>query len=308
VDLIGIQLLGRLGNQMFQYAAARAAAERLGCGLFVRGPDFDYGWTPRRMAKNLWRSTLACKQVQSDIGLVFPNVAQSATSVAMRLAGDTFRRRIFPRTFAPRVANRNGSTIEVFDPDYFRITPSTWLNGFFQSEAYFADMKSDVRSWFDFSDSDKSHVRDVVKHWPAPQDRMCAIHVRRTDYLRKRDALSHPELGWALPITFYERAFSLLPPGLSFAIFSDDIEFARNAFHPLRPWLSQGNTTIQDLALMSSCRFQVIANSSFSWWAAWLNSIPDKLVIAPNFHLGCHIREWFPGGVKVDGWSYVDVS
>jgi hypothetical protein len=293
---------------MFQYAAARAAAERLGCGLFIRGPDFAYDWTPRSMAKGLWRSGRSSKQVQSEIGSVFPNVTQSATSMAIQIGGEMFRRRIFPHTFAPRVDGENKAGIEVFDPDYFRIRPRTWLSGFFQSEAYFADMKPDVRNWFDISSSDKNRVLNIVKHWPASPDRMCAIHVRRTDYLRQRGPLSHPELGWALPRAYYERALLLLPPGLNFAVFSDDIEFARNCFHHLRPWLSQENTAIEDLTLMSSCKFQVIANSSLSWWSAWLNEIPDKLVIAPNFHLGWYVGEWFPGGVKVDGWSYVDAS
>jgi hypothetical protein len=293
---------------MFQYAAARAAAERLGCGLFIRRPDFEYGWMPPSIAKRLLQSARSCKRVQSEIGSVFPNVTQSGVSTAIQIGGDAFRSRVFPHTFAPRVAGKKEAAIEVFDPDYFRITPRTWLSGFFQSEAYFADMKSDVRSWFDISNSDKKRVRNIVEHWPAPLDRMCAIHVRRTDYLQARSPLWHPELGWALPTTYYERALSLLPLGLSFAVFSDDVEFVRDHFHPLRPWLSQGNTAVQDLALMSSCKFQIIANSSFSWWAAWLNRIPDKLVIAPKFHLGWYIGEWSPGGIKVDGWSYVDVS
>ena len=288
---------------MFQYAAARAAAERLGCGLFVRGPE------PRRMAKRLWQSARSGKQVQSEVGSIFPNVTQSAAGMAIQIGGEKLRRMVFPHTFTPRVvAGKNETRIEVFDPAYFRITPHTWLSGFFQSEMYFADMKSDVRSWFDISNGDKKRVMGIVEHWPAPLDRMCGIHVRRTDYLQLQGPSSHPELGWALPMTYYERALLLLPSGLSFAVFSDDIEFARDYFHPLRPWLSQGSTVIQELALMSACKFQVIANSSFSWWAAWLNRMPDKLVIAPKFHLGWYIGEWLPGGVNVDGWSYVDVS
>jgi hypothetical protein len=294
---------------MFQYAAARAAAERLGCGLVVRGSDFAYRWTPRSMAKGLWRGVRSCQQVQSEIGSVFPNVTQSVTSMAIQIGGERFRRRLFPHTFAPRVDVKNKAEVEFFDPNYFQIRPRTWLSGFFQSEAYFADMKPDVRAWFDLSSSDRNRVLNTVKRWPTSPDRMCAIHLRRTDYLQQIGTyFSHPELGWALPRTYYERAILFLPPGLNFAVFSDDIELARNWFHHLRPWISDGNTAVQDLALMSSCKYQVITNSSLSWWAAWLNETPDKLVIAPKFHLGWYVREWFPGGIKVDGWSYLDAS
>jgi hypothetical protein len=294
---------------MFQYAAARAAAERLGCGVFVREPDYERGWTPRSISKRLWRSARLGKQVQSQVGSILPNMTQSATGMAILIGGERFRRRVFPYTFnATTVASKNGAVFEIFNPDYFRITPRTWLSGFFQSEAYFSDMKSNVQHWFAISNRDKNHVQDIVARWPAPPDRMCAIHVRRNDYLQPRDPKSHPESGWALPTKYYDTALSLLPLGVSFAVFSDDVEFVRDYFYPLRPWVSQGNSAVQDLALMSSCKFQIIANSSFSWWAAWLNRIPDKLVIAPNFHLGWYIGEWIPGGIHVDGWSYVDVS
>jgi hypothetical protein len=284
---------------MFQYAAARAAAERLGCGLFVCGEDYPGGRAvARSIAKAPWRILRSFRKVQCEIS-AFPNVTQSWGSLALQIGGETLQRRIFPQTFKEAaVVGKNGAEIEVFDSSYFRITSGTWLSGYFQSEAYFSDMKPRVQKWFDFSHGEKNHVRKIIECWPAPTDRMCAIHVRRTDYLAN---------GWALPMRYYRRALSLLPPGLGFAIFSDDIEFARNYFQYLDPWVSMGSSAIQDLALMSSCKFQVIANSSFSWWSAWLNRIPEKLVIAPNFHLGWYMGEWFPRGIKVDGWSYVDV-
>jgi hypothetical protein len=58
---------------------------------------------------------------------------------------------------------------------------------------------------------------------------------------------------------------------------------------------------------MSLCRYMVIANSSFSWWAAWLNVHPEKLVVAPKYHLGWRIGRWFPGDIAVDEWNYIDV-
>jgi hypothetical protein len=59
---------------------------------------------------------------------------------------------------------------------------------------------------------------------------------------------------------------------------------------------------------MAHCRSIVIANSSFSWWAAWLNDNPDKIVMAPEFHLGFRVGRWVPGGIAVDGWQYLRVA
>jgi hypothetical protein len=141
---------------------------------------------------------------------------------------------------------------------------------------------------------------------------MAAIHVRRTDYLTHPECqmspLGDPELGLTLPSAYYTKALSSLPSGLKFAIFSDDPGFASELFAHLDPWVSPGDSPARDMLLMSSCRFQVIANSSFSWWAAWLNRAQNKVIIAPRFHMGWRIRTWYPGDTEVDGWQYVDVD
>jgi hypothetical protein len=136
---------------------------------------------------------------------------------------------------------------------------------------------------------------------------MVAVHFRRSDYLTQRNALGHPHLGWALPIGYYREAFAQLPNGLRFAVFSDDPVFARNVISAADPWVSPGTDAETDLFLMASCRHMIIANSSFSWWAAWLNRSANKVVLAPKHHIGWFINTWCPGGIDVPTWKYIDV-
>lgn len=310
--MIGIGLIGGLGNQMFQYAAARAAAERLGCGLAVQGPSLRRRQTVRFLARNLLRSHKGEAQVQGDIGRLFPNATQSLKGLAVQVGGQRYRQRKFPRTFAaPRTLHASGVGIEIFDPRYLQIEPNTWLTGFFQSHKYFADMEGEVPKWFDFAESDKFFAQQTIQAWPAPVERMAAVHIRRNDYLTLPESqippLGDPELGLTLPSAYYIKAFSGLPSGLKFAVFSDDPRFARDLFAHLDPWVSPGDNPVHDMLLMSSCRFQVVANSSYSWWAAWLNRTPKKVIIAPRFHMGWRISTWYPGDINVDEWHYIDV-
>jgi hypothetical protein len=129
-------------------------------------------------------------------------------------------------------------------------------------------------------------VAAQIKTFPVNPDTMVAIHVRRGDYLAQRDVFSHREIGWALLPSYYQRALAQLPEGLRLAVFSDDVPYARSLLADLNPWLSEGNDHISDLFLMASCRYMIIANSSFSRWAEWLNRSPDKVVITPKYYVG----------------------
>jgi hypothetical protein len=123
-------------------------------------------------------------------------------------------------------------------------------------------------------------VRDLIGGVPANDPRV-AVHVRRTDFLR-------PGCGFeALPLSYYERAARLFP-GARFAVFSDDLPWCRS-------WISPPGVDFVDLAdpaealrAMAACEHHIIANSSFSWWAAWLaDTRPDHVTVAPSV--------WFKG-------------
>lgn len=147
------------------------------------------------------------------------------------------------------------------------------LNGFFQSDKYFADYRQDILNAFQI---------------PYKRlDGFVSIHVRRGDYTQFAD--KHP------PVTYEyisDAVKHFLDLGLSsFVVCSDDILWCKRNFKPLELFgavfsYSAGHEPIEDLAMMSCCEHNIIANSSFSWWSAWLNQNPDKIVIAPRIWFG----------------------
>ena len=245
----------------------------------------------------------------AEIAQAFPAVTQSRVGVALQIAGARISRRLFPYRFSlPRIPDELGACPEAFNPDFTRIRSGTWLEGYFQSERYFADVSAHVRTWFQLSASEASVAKHIKSEWPEHPERMVAIHVRRGDYLQQTGALSKPGEGWALPHSYYNNAVARLPSGLGVAVFSDDPEYARQVFAPMKPWVSVGNPGFRDLHLMAACRYMVIANSSFSWWSAWLNPDQHKVVLAPRFHLGWRLARWYPEAIQVSGWNYIDVQ
>lgn len=116
------------------------------------------------------------------------------------------------------------------------------------------------------------------------------------------------EPGWVLPLDYYKEALSRLPGDLFYIIVTDTTDIAEDAFSFLyNKYISRNNPAVVGMFLFTHCKFNIIANSSFSWWGAWLNQMPDKIIYAPKFHLGWPIQVWCPSGIKVNEWNYIDV-
>tara|TARA_R110000851_G_scaffold116894_4_gene243370 strand:- start:5281 stop:6009 length:729 start_codon:yes stop_codon:yes gene_type:complete len=145
--------------------------------------------------------------------------------------------------------------------------PDLILEGYFQSEKYFKDLEEDIREEFTFK---KTPVRDIPKN-------TCSIHVRRGDYVKLEN--HHP----LCSLDYYTKAMSLIPSD-KYMIFSDDNDWCRENFKQEKVEIVSGNTADEDLQLMSLCDNHIIANSSFSWWGAWLSDGRGK-VVAP--------KQWF---------------
>jgi hypothetical protein len=306
--MIGLQLKGQLGNHMFQYAAARALAERLRCRLLIAGCTTGRRsgvlghWLLDERALYSGRQTNGLLNWAFGCGPTFL-VGRLVEVIMPRLRGSAHW-----RTFSPqRQWIDQVQTYEIFDNAMFELGPKTWLDGWFQSEKYFAADADRIRGWFSPRRQHQREITRVMALWPSSSAEMAAIHVRRGDYADIRDSLSHGDEGWLLPLTYYRRALQLIPREAKLAVFSDDPEWAARTFAKWDPWVSRGNSAVVDMMLMAQCRWVITANSSFSWWAGWLNSRPDKTVFAPRHHLGWRIGRWVPGGIEVAGWKYLRV-
>lgn len=152
------------------------------------------------------------------------------------------------------------------------------LLGYYQSEKYFVEHKNKVLDLFETDSETLQYLK--TKYGELIQKNTCSIHIRRGDYLHLQN--HHP----ILSIDYYKEAIKIIGENNHYLIFSDDISWCKINldFIPNKTFIV-GNLDYQDLYLMSMCKNNIIANSSFSWWGAWLNKNENKRVISP--------LEWF---------------
>ena len=151
------------------------------------------------------------------------------------------------------------------------------LHGYFQSEKYFTDTKF-IRELYSPRDTDIEYILD--KYYDVFTTTICSIHVRRGDYLKLQE--HHP----VCDMNYYQKAMKLMPKGCRFLVFSDDIDWCKENFIDGDFIFISGEPDFIDLYMMSICDNNIIANSSFSWWGAWLNKHPNKIVVAPTNWFG----------------------
>ena len=268
--MVIVQLSGGLGNQMFEYALyLRLKAE----GRQVKIDDSTcYGHEGERPLQ---------------LGRVFGVTYDRASEEEIRRMTDSFpdpvsriRRKLLGRkNLSYREADVN------FDPEVLKKEP-VLLEGCFQSERYFAPVADQVREAYRFR-KERLHLTEQaevlaerISDSPA-----VSVHVRRGDYL---DA-SHGGMYTGICTEgYYQKAMDRIRksvPDAVFYVFSNDTDWAKAHFVGKDCVVAEGGTEdtgYQDMYLMSLCQHHIIANSSFSWWGAWLGRNPGKKVIAPD--------------------------
>ena len=171
-----------------------------------------------------------------------------------------------------------------------------YFNGYFQSEKYFKNNKKEILELFSFPkeviENVKNKYLDILKY------NTCSIHVRRGDYLKYPN--SHP----IQTIEYYQNSISFFSEKNKFLIFSDDIEWCKDNFpnEPDKFKFIEGNKDYEDLLLMSLCNNNIICNSTFSWWAAWLNKNENKIVIAPKLWFGDSYKNHDTSDLYCENW------
>lgn len=172
------------------------------------------------------------------------------------------------------------------------------IGGYLQTEKYFIDCKKDINSYFQPNDIINCYIdskyTDLFKHTT------CSIHIRRTDYINLQQ--HHP----LCTLNYYQSAIGKInDKSIKFVVFSDDINWCKNAFRDNKFYFVEGEEDIIDLFIMSRCKHNIIANSSFSWWGAWLNNNPEKKIIAPKVWLGERYNHLNQGDLIPDEWQRI---
>jgi len=280
---------GGLGNQLFEYAAVRAQAKRIGVGVEIDTRFYDQD-APKD-SKSFWLQTLPIKARilrYQQSGPFAPNgfAIRMQRKVIMRVRRRYDEKKIFDK-----------------DPNFFKIGPNTVIRGFFQSLFYLLprdeEIIAELDPWHAASPPVLDHTRAVAA------GNFVSVHVRRTDYLDYKgfEVTEFPK--------YVAAAMELARSRLGqprFLVFSDDIAWCKEQemFQRQCDFIETnrfGANPCFDLLLMSSCAHHIIANSTFSWWAAWFSYRQDKLCILP--------KHWIHGltaeaiGLIAPGWVVI---
>lgn len=282
--MIITRLLGGLGNQMFQYAAGLALAEhrrtvlKLDVSWFREDPGYESHNRYALSCLNITEQFATQTEIEQVRGVSRTRTERWSISLARALRLYHYVRRHSTAT------NWHRPPSFAFYPEFFQQPDFSYLDGMFQSERFFAPVADLLRLHFTFRYPprlDVERVAEAIRSGPS-----AAIHFRRGDYARNPSFAS--EIG-VLNLDYYHRAVALIrarSPKARIFVFSDEIDAVAREFTPagphefvrcVRPWHA-----FDKIRLMSLCEHLVIANSTFSWWAAWLNPSPDKLVLAPD--------------------------
>lgn len=272
-----LKLQGGLGNQMFQYAFARIVAKKNNTKILIDNSFFKQaekapGFTPRKFELAVFDNDY---HMASDADILsffyLSKINKVKRKVGLR----------YPKIYEEPSFD--------FQTDALLIKSPAYLKGYFQSYKYFIGYEDFVRQIFYFP-LDKLDVINKELLTTIKSLNTIAIHIRRGDYVNDKIAA---EYHGNCSLDYYLEAIKLLISNnkdFTLVFFSDDGDWVKEQFKDL-PYSkifiddNKGEDSWKDMLLMSCCSHNIIANSSFSWWAAWLNENPGKKVIAP--------KEWF---------------
>ena len=268
---------GRFGNQMFQYAATRGIAAARGYDWCIPpGPKTDDEFEDEENQHKLF--------------------------MAFKMSG-VQEVKMFPAPYKEEGTFR-------FNQDLLDgCEDNVNLYGYFQSEKYFKHIANDIRKDFEWRDDVKKLCKEM---FDSVGGKAISLHVRRTDHLIK------PTYHNVLPLSYYEEALTKIDNDfgvkvghvgedgpIPVLIFSDDPQWCKEQefFSGDRFFVSESGDNITDMCLMSMCNYHIMANSTFSWWGAWLSG--SEKVIGPKMWFGPDGAD--PTDIFLDRWEYLDV-
>lgn len=274
--MIIIQLIGGLGNQMFQYAIGRKLALEKKVDLKLDISNYDQNGTRiYRLNKfNIIENIAAEREIQTLKRYDTPSVSTIPIFLYERLKPYYHRHYIKERSLA-------------YDPNITKIRDDVYLSGYWQTEKYFFDIRDILIREFSLVENLDTANLELLS-------RICekdtvSLHIRRGDYVTNPEANQYHGI---CSIDYYQKAIDFIGKKIEspyFFIFSDDMIWVKRNFpiaypHEYVTHNGEGKDYI-DLMLMMHCKHHIIANSSFSWWGAWLGENGDKIIIAP--------KKWF---------------
>lgn len=271
--MIAVRLKGGLGNQMFQYAIGRSLSLHHHTELFLDTSMLESNNQPHVYRKySLDTLNVSVKILQKDSGLI-PRDRKSSLSRFLN---------IFNMKELNLVAEKNFR----FDQHVLKAPDNSYLDGYWQSYNYFESNADVLKREFSLKGKLSGKANNISDK--IISSNAVVIHIRRGDYVSSPETASYHG---NCDISYYEKAIQLMQErnrDLAFFVFSDDPSWVRQNFKATRSYdlvSGEGLSNVEELHLMALCKHAIVANSSFSWWGAWLMNNPDKTIIAP--------KQWF---------------
>lgn len=267
--MIVVSLIGGLGNQMFEYAFYLSLINR---GKSVLIDDKTYytnkhfqGWNSIKR-KPLLKEYFDISYKTGNIGTVMP-----------------FYLKILPNRIKWHFHHKYKKLDkEYYDESFFDLD-NKYFQGFFQSEEYFKDEKTErmLREAFTYPKHNEASV-EYMKWLNRIDDNTCSLHIRRTDYITMSK-----KYGNICTDAYYENSINYIKnlyPNMKFFVFSDDKDYIKEKYGNKEAFIVVDDELkdVEDMFLMSACHHHIMANSSFSWWAAWLDNREESIILAPN--------------------------
>jgi hypothetical protein len=267
-----VRIEAGLGNQLFQYAAGLALARRLGAELLLDTSSYETDSLRNYQLGNFNISARLAGRFRCRWENQLRRKTFAPVRWPLRLAGS--------RLVSWHVSDRQ----QGFDDRLGKLTGNIFLTGYWQSELFFAGIRETLLNEFTFKDEPDAANRRIQARISAAN--AVGVHVRRGDFVTTDIGQRHHGV---CGLDYYQAAFAHYQArfsDLEFFIFSDDPAWVSANFPDFGPTTivahNFGRNDAEDFRLLMHCRHFIVANSTFSWWAAWLGKAADKSIIAPR--------------------------
>ncbi|MES2480156.1 MAG: alpha-1,2-fucosyltransferase [Bacteroidota bacterium] len=271
--------MGRMGNQMFQYACAKGLSHNYGFVTSLshldKMPFFKLGPFERLLNKikgtlffRVWKKIWGVKTINTELDCLKTNYLNILTD----------------------------------------ISSPTMVWGFFQSPLYFEGIKNKLKKDFEVKEEYKKDLMSFYKQNNLTGGAYIAVHLRRTDY----KGFVVPGLqgdDFTLPISYYKNTINLIanPNSLPIVFVSDDPEVVEELFPEIGTKIISRNDAITDFQILQNASVLVTSNSTFAWWAAYLNDYADNNIYCPKYFLGFKENKEIPVHIYPENWKQVQV-
>ena len=289
-----VKILGGLGNQMFQYAFLLSLRQRYKESVLMDTSIFD--------TYNLHNGF----ELERIFKITAPKANKTQIASLTRYSNSYFWSRVFQKVLPLRKTEFREKKFFKYYPEVLNIAGDQYYDGYWQNHEYFDTCKELIKQEFTYKEPLDAKNKSI-EEFLLENSNCVSIHVRRGDYLK------HKLYKDLCGLDYYQKAIEQIRkknnPITKWFIFSNDIAWCAENLLKFLPeetvcfvdW-NQGKDSYKDMRLMSACRINVIANSSFSWWAAYLNQHSDKEVFAPKRWINLPMQF----SIQMPNWILVD--